>query len=195
MGNVWATWLLWVTAGEFAGFLVPTVVAALTSSGPLLVLAGVVEGMVLGGAQCLVLRRVIPRVNVRDWIGVTALAAGLAWAIALFAVHNEEPLRSLPPAVLLPLAAIAGIGVVLSIGVGQWFVLRRHVDRAFRWVWLTGAAWCAGLLVFATFTSPLWRLGQPTVLVILIGAAGGLLMAATMAFITGAALAYLLGKP
>ncbi|WP_329792131.1 hypothetical protein V1227_09470 [Lentzea sp. DG1S-22] len=76
--GVWATWFIWVTAGEFADFLVPAVVGALTSFGPALVLAGVAEGAVLGAAQCFALRRTIPRLIAQDWIGVTALAAAFA---------------------------------------------------------------------------------------------------------------------
>jgi hypothetical protein len=186
--SVWTTWFIWVTAGEFAGFLAPALTGALTSSGPVRVVAGVVEGAVLGAAQCLVLRRIIPRLSAAEWIGPTALAAGFAWAIALVAVHYGEPLGTLPIAALLPLAAVAGMGVLLSLGIGQWLVLRRHVDGAFRWVWANAVAWCAGLIVFAAFTTPLWQPGQSTVLVALIGALGGLLMAATMAAITGAAL-------
>lgn len=192
--NVWTTWFVWVTAGEFAGFLAPAVVGALTSSRPALVLAGVTEGAVLGAAQCFVLRRVIPRLSARDWIVVTAVAAGFAWTVALLAVHYGEPLGALPLAVLVPLAAVAGMGVLLSIGIGQWLVLRHHVDDAFKWVWANAVAWCAGLIVFTAFTTPLWQPGQPTALIALIGALGGLLMAATMAAITGAALARLLGR-
>lgn len=113
----------------------------------------------------------------------------------MLAVRYGEPLGTLPLAALLPLAAVAGMGVLLSIGTGQWLVLRHHVDRAFRWVWATAVAWCAGLIVFTAFTTPLWQPGQHTALIALIGAPGGLLMAATMAAITGAALARLLGRP
>ncbi|NUT53888.1 MAG: hypothetical protein HOV94_42350 [Saccharothrix sp.] len=193
--NVWTAWFVWVTAGEFAGFLAPAVVGALTASTPLLVLAGVVEGAVLGTAQWLVLRRAIPRMRAADWIGATALAAGFAWAVVLLAVEYGEQIGRLPVAVLLPTAAVAGMGVLLSIGVGQYLVLRRHVEHASRWVWATAVAWCAGLGVFAAFTTPAWQPGQSTPLVVLIGAAGGLLMAATMAAITGSALLRLLGKP
>ena len=190
--SVWTTWFIWVTAGEFAGFLAPAITGALTSSGPLLVLAGTIEGAVLGAAQCLVLRRTIPRLNAPEWIGVTALAAGFAWAVAMLAVHFGEPLGTLPMVVLLPLAAVAGMGVLLSMGIGQWLLLRHHVDDASKWVWANAVAWCAGLIVFGAFTSPLWQPGQPAVLVALIGAAGGVLMAATMAAITGRALVRLL---
>jgi len=186
--STWTTWFTLVTAGEFAGFLVPALTGALTSSGPLLVLAGVAEGTVLGAAQWLVLRRIVRRLRARDWIGVTALAAGFAWAVAMLTVHYGEPLGTLPLAVLLPLAAVVGAGVLLSMGIGQWLVLRHHLDGASTWVWANALAWCGGLAVFTVFTTPLWQPGQPPALIALIGAAGGLLMAATMAAITGVAL-------
>ncbi|MET8765146.1 hypothetical protein [Lentzea sp. NPDC004782] len=186
--STWTTWFTLVTAGEFAGFLVPAITGALTSSGPLLVLAGVAEGTVLGAAQWFVLRRLVHRLRALDWIGVTALAAGFAWAVAMLTVHYSEPLGTLPLAVLLPLAAVVGAGVLLSMGVGQWLVLRHHLDGASAWVWANALAWCGGLAVFTVFTTPLWQPGQPPALIALIGAAGGLLMAATMAAITGVAL-------
>jgi hypothetical protein len=46
--------------------------------------------------------------------------------------------------------------------------------------------------VFLGFAMPLWHPGQPAPLVVAIGAAGGLLMAATTALITGLALRRLL---
>ncbi|MFC3890880.1 hypothetical protein ACFOWZ_05290 [Lentzea rhizosphaerae] len=192
--STWTAWFLWVTAGEFAGFLAPAVTGALTSSAPLLVLAGITEGAVLGAAQWLVLRRAVRGLEPGDWIGVTALAAGFAWAVAMLAVHYGEPLRTLPLGVLLPLATVAGAGVLLSIGIGQWLVLRHHVDRAFTWVWANAVAWCGGLIVFTAFTTPLWQPGQQVALIAGIGAVGGLLMAATMAAITGFALVRLLPR-
>jgi hypothetical protein len=72
--------------------------------------------------------------------------------------------------------------------------LRRHLARAEWWVAATAAAWCVGLLAFAVVTTPLWQPGQSTILVIAIGALGGLAMAATMAGITGWALTRLLGR-
>jgi hypothetical protein len=186
--STWTTWFTLVTAGEFAGFLVPALTGALTSSGSLLVLAGVAEGTVLGAAQWFVLRRIVPRLRARDWIGVTALAAGFAWAVAMLTVHYSEALGTLPLAVLLPPGAVVGAGVLLSMGVGQWLVLRHHLDGSSTWVWANALAWCGGLAVFTAFTTPLWQPGQPPALIALIGAAGGLLMAATMAAITGVAL-------
>jgi hypothetical protein len=189
--GIWKSWFRWTTGGEFAGFLAPALAGALTSSAELLVLAGVVEGAVLGAAQAVVLRRVFRTRQSRYWIGATAVAAGFAWAVAMIAVHNGERLNLLPLVVLLPLAAVIGTGVLLSIGVAQWLVLRLHVHRAHIWVWANALAWCAGLGVFFAVATPLWQPGQPPALIALIGAFAGLLMAATMAAITGAALVHL----
>ncbi|MDX8052345.1 hypothetical protein SK571_23410 [Lentzea sp. BCCO 10_0798] len=182
------SWFRWTTAGEFAGFLAPALAGALTSSPQLLVVAGVVEGAVLGAAQAVVLRRVDRTLNSYRWIGATALAAGFAWALAMLVVRNSDRLNALPLAAVLPIAAVAGVGVLLSLGTAQWFVLRDHFPRAQRWIWANAFAWGAGLLVFTAVTTPLWQPGQPPELIALIGALGGLLMAATMAAVTGAAL-------
>ncbi|MFJ8962500.1 hypothetical protein ACIRG5_24240 [Lentzea sp. NPDC102401] len=182
------SWFRWTTAGEFAGFLTPALAGALNSSPHVLVLAGVVEGAVLGAAQAVVLRRVDHTLRARRWIGATALAAGFAWAIAMLAVHNGERLNMLPLVAVLLVAAVAGSAVLLSLGTAQWFVLRNHFSNAHLWIWANALAWGAGLLVFVAVTTPLWQPGQSTALIALIGVLGGLLMAATMAGVTGAAL-------
>ena len=69
-----------------------------------------------------------------------------------------------------------------------------HVVRAGRWIVATALAWLAGLAVFLAFTMPLWQPGQALALTILIGLAGGLLMAATTAAVTGRALCRLLPR-
>ena len=192
--TLWQSWFRWTTAGEFAGFLAPALMGAVTESPQLLVLAGMVEGAMLGAAQAVVLRRVDRTLNSRGWIGATAVAAAFAWAVAMLAVHNGDRLNTLPLAAVLPIAAVTGIAVLLSLGTAQWFVLRHHFPGAHQWVWANAVAWGAGLLVFTAVTTPLWQPGQPAVLIALIGALGGLLMAATMAAVTGAALTRLVGR-
>lgn len=76
----------------------------------------------------------------------------------------------------------------MSLGTAQWLVLRNHLPHAQRWIWANAFAWGAGLLVFTAVTTPLWQPGQPPEVIALIGALGGLLTAATMAAVTGAAL-------
>jgi hypothetical protein len=186
------TWFRWVTAGECAGFAVPAIAGAMNATAALLVVAGVVEGAVLGWVQARVLRRAVPGFPVRQWIAATAVAAGFTWAVAMTAVANGERLASWPAAVLVPVATLAGAAGLLSIGVAQWLVLHDHVANAHWWIWTTALAWAAALVVFMTVATPLWQPGQALLLTVLIGVLAGLLMAATMATITGATLDRLL---
>lgn len=182
------SWFWWVTAGEFVGFALPAVVGAVSAAPAALVLAGVVEGAALGWAQARVLTRVLPGLPGLQWIATTAAAAGFAWTVVLTATTNGPQLTGFPAVVLLPVAALLGMAVLLSIGTAQWLVLRYHVANAHRWVWATGVAWGVALLVFLVVATPLWQPGQGLAARVLIGALGGLLMAATMAVITGTAL-------
>ena len=87
-------WVLVVTVGEAIGFLVPAVVgAAVTAAAwaPLptliaMVLAGSVEGAVLGAAQSDCLHRwgVLPLR--RRWIAATSLGAAVAWSLGMLPV-------------------------------------------------------------------------------------------------------------
>jgi hypothetical protein len=69
-----------------------------------------------------------------------------------------------------------------------------YTGHARRWIPTTALAWLAGLGVFLGFAVPLWQPRQSTALIIGIGVSGGLLMAATTALLTGAALRRLLDR-
>ncbi len=97
-------------------------------------------------------------------------------------------LTALPGPVLGAIGGVLGVVLLATIGGAQWWVLRRVRPRSGFWVPATGASWAVGLGVFAAVTTPLWRPGQPTALVVAIGLLGGLLMAATVAALTGFAL-------
>jgi hypothetical protein len=188
------SWVVWVTAGEFAGFSVPAAVAAVTVTKsvwltmPLLVAAGFVEGGLLGLAQVHVLRRVLPGVHRMGWVAATAIGASVAWAIGLLPMLTDGRLFEAPNAVLLPLLVILGSALLGSIGTTQWLVLRSHIDRAQWWIAATAVAWVGGLIVFTVVTTPLWQPRQSAVLTIAIGVLGGLLMAATVGVLTGLAI-------
>ena len=88
-------------------------------------------GLSIGGLQWLVLRRYLPRMG--WWILVTCLGMLLAHEIS-------DPLRSLVTSLdfeidsdywdfILTMILIGG-----SIGLLQWFVLRKHVSRASWWI-------------------------------------------------------------
>jgi len=185
------SWLVATTLGESAGFLVPSVVAALVwGRHPgltlvVMVAAGVGEGLLLGAAQSIVLGREFLGFSRIAWTAATAAGAAAAWFLAMLAVTTSPAWTHWPPAVTVPLGLLLGFSVLVSIGLAQWTVLRRHVARSRTWVPVNAAAWLLGLGVLLGITTPLWHEGQSTALVVAIGALGGLAMALTVAAVTG----------
>ena len=190
-------WVGWVTLGESLGFLGPVlaqlIAAAFLPDGMLLmlVLGGVVEGAVLGWFQAYVLRGRLPAVSVRRWVGFTAVAAAVAWTLGLVPAGTDA-WQEWPAAAQIGGASVAGILLLVSIGLAQWIELRRHVAGAWRWIAGSAAAWAAGLAVFFAVSTPLWQPGQEQWLVAAIGLVAAVLMALTMAVISGAVLVRIL---
>lgn len=194
-------WIVATTIGEVLGFLVPALVGAFAFglhpavTLPLMTVAGVVEGLVLGSAQALVLGREFLGFDRRAWAGATAAAAGAAWVLGMLPSTFADTWSDWPPGVTVPLAALLGLALLCSIGFGQWTVLRHHVPRSRTWVPVNAVAWMLGLGVLLGIATPLWQEGQSPVLVIAIGALGGLGMALTVALVTGLWIARLVAAP
>jgi len=184
-------WVATVTAGELLGFGVPASAGALlvTSTGlpplPVLVVAGAAEGAILGWAQTRVLRQVLVGLSSTRWVALTVVATAAAWLLGMLPSTLRDVWSAWPPLA----AAAAGTALVAvllgSLGVAQWFELRRHLPRAHRWVTGNAVAWLLGLAAFFAVTSPLWRPGQQPSVVAAIGVLGGLVMAFIMATVTG----------
>lgn len=186
----YAVWVRRVAAGEFAGFLVPSAVGVGTvllgvpqlTQSALLVLAGAVEGLVLGLAQASVLAPRLPGLVARRWVGATVAGATVAWVLGMLPSTLGERLLDVPLVVLVPVGAVLAVALLLSIGVAQYAVLRPLVARPHRWVVVNAVAWLAGLgAVFAVMAvapdGAAWA-GVAAVL-------GGAAMATTMALVTG----------
>jgi hypothetical protein len=196
-------WVSWVTLGECVGFGVPAVAGSLArdaAAGTLLValvMAGSVEGAVLGWAQAHVLRGVVRGFDAVRWIVVTAVAAAVAWLLGMLPSTFVDVWTDWSIPVRVAVAVLLTGALLCSIGVAQWTVLRRYVERAGRWILVTALAWSAGLIAFTAVTSPLWQEGQSTAVIAAIGALGGVVMALTMALVTGWGLTRLLwaGRP
>lgn len=190
-------WIGWVTLGESAGFLAPVLAFLLATrfsleAVPVFVVAGAAEGAVLGWAQARVLAREIPALSVRRWIIGTSLAAAVAWLIGQSAGESGEVIARWPVPAVVAAAAVAGPLLLGAIGFAQWLELRRHLRRSAWWIAGSAAAWLVGLAVFFSVAPPLWQSGQPTPLIVAIGVAGGVLMAVSMAAVSGAVMRGLL---
>src|SRR2546427_503405 len=87
--------------------------------------------------------------------------------------------------------AFAGADVVIHLAflitgtASPATLLRRHVPHAGRWIGATAAAWLLALVLFTAVPTPLWQPGQPVAVTALIGALGGVVMAGTVAAVTG----------
>jgi hypothetical protein len=130
----------------------PGTVAALMAAG-LMILAGAFEGVVVGIAQWMVLRRPLPRLNWRPWVTATAIGALAAWTLGmmpstLMSLDSESattPSPAMSDLTVYSLAAALGIVAGAILALPQWLVLRRFVNHAAWWMAANAAAWAAGM--------------------------------------------------
>jgi hypothetical protein len=184
-------WVGWTVAGEASGFAVAAIAGVLvaTQDRPgvaefaLLVSAGSIEGALLGAGQAIAMTRLqLPRLVLRRWPVVTSAAAALAWSIGLLPSSIPHVPWSSPVTWLL--AAVLGSTLLLSIPTAQYLLLRSAIHTAGRWIWVNVLAWSLGICwTFAP--TPLVNASTPILSLIGIYAIGGLLMATTVAVITG----------
>ncbi|MEU1999405.1 hypothetical protein ABZ511_33650 [Nocardia gamkensis] len=191
-------WFIAVTVGETLGFAAPASAGALTAgsaSGVVaaaLLMAGAIEGGVLGLFQAHVLRRRLRGFPARQWVAATVVGALVAWTVGLMPVLYGDRINNWPTGIQASAIAAGAIVMVFALGIAQWSVLRRWSQRAVLWIWANALGWIAGLAAFMALTSPLWRAGQSATTTAMIGALGGLVMAAVMAATTGAFLSRIL---
>jgi MFS family permease len=191
-----AAWICIVAAGEAIGFLAPATVGVVFSQSaavvPLLLIAGAIEGAILGGAQAIVLRQRLPRLRRTAWVALTAASAVVAYAAGMIPSSTADIWTSWAWPAQAALLAGAAVVLLLSIGTAQWLELRRHVQHAAWWIPGTAAAWLVALALFFAIATPLWHSGQAVAVAVLVGVVAGLAMAAVMATITGLILVLLL---
>jgi len=152
-----------------------------------LLAAGAVEGAALGWAQAHVLGDAVAGLQRRPFVLATVAGAVVAYAIGLIPALFGPGLAQWPTPLVIISGAAAGTALLTTIGTAQWLVLRKVVPRSASWIVTTAGAWAAGLLGFTAVATPLWKPGQPILVVVAIGTLGGLTMAATVAAITGVA--------
>jgi hypothetical protein len=167
-------WLRWVAAnalGEAIGLsavllvgfgLLGPLVAAMPGAWPAViglgagVLLGVFEGLVVGGAQGVVLRGRLSEVALRTWILATIIGAMVAWGLGmlpstLMASNAGDAQASAEMPEWFSYVMAAGLGLVagLVLAFPQWRAMRQHVRRGWLWLPANSLAWLVGMpLVF-----------------------------------------------
>lgn len=195
-------WIVACAAGELVGIGVAAGVGVAINAligepqslgSRLLILAtfavvGAVEGSALAGFQWRVLRTRLPRLRVGEWVGVTVALAVAGWIVgmipSLFINHDATVQEEPGLGIVLLMAAMAGAGAGLCFGVAQWFILRRHAERADRWIWIHAPAWALAMsAIFLGASLP--SAGSSGWLIALSGAAGGVLGGLLLGAVTG----------
>jgi hypothetical protein len=206
--NVYRQWVAANALGEVLGLGVAVLIAvavaqahSLPPAEEMLVVTaaflviGAYEGAVIGASQWMVLRRLLPALNAREWIGATAAGAVVAWmlgripgALADWRSAAAVPVHSAPGLpMLLLLSAAAGAALGGILGVAQWLVLRSHLRRAGLWIVANIVGWAAGMpLIFAAAGLPgtHWSLVPiAALLLVTVGVAGAVVGAIEGAFL------------
>ncbi|MEE2033723.1 hypothetical protein [Rhodococcus chondri] len=152
----------------------------------LVVAGGLIEGIALGALQARGLRRLLPRLNGRRWLLITAAIAGLGWAAASAPGVLGGDGDGAQPSLVLVLGGALGLGVVMGavLGAGQALVLRPLVRRPGRWVLANVAGWPPAMAVIylgATTPSSTWSIPA----VVALAAVTGLVAGTVLGLVTG----------
>jgi hypothetical protein len=145
--------------------------------------AGAIEGALLGRGQAMAMSRLqLPAAILRLWPIATSVAAVVAWSIGLIpgSIHKI----SLSSWGLWALAAVLVLMLLASIPTAQFMLLRTALPTAGRWIRFNALAWLLGLSwTFAP--AALVKPDTPVVSEVGVYAIAGVLMATTVAIITG----------
>ncbi|MEP7343062.1 MAG: hypothetical protein ABI977_35370 [Acidobacteriota bacterium] len=213
----WNLWLYWVMAngvGEVLGLGVVAAAGVTLALAPgqrrdafsilalavVMILAGAFEGVAVGVAQWLVLRRRLPALRWQTWVQASAAGAFAAWVLGMIPgtlmklyADPAAPPPKVNHALMYGMAALMGAVLGPILGVPQWLALRRHVARSGWWVWANAAAWAVGMPVIFIGVGMVARGGSGLRAAVL-GLATCATAGAVVGAIHGVALVWLLGK-
>lgn len=188
--GVWLEWTLATAGAETIGYAAAAVLFGLPA-GP--ILAGMVEGTLLGLAQAAVLRRRLRSFPGATWWLLTAVVATAGWG-STSAFGGAEGGAEPGPWLTALLGAGLGVGMGVLMGAGQWLVLRRRLAPAWRWIPASALGWGLGM-VPAMEVAALPATSPGVFGLLLLGAVGGFLMGAAVGLVTGWQLVRLVPAP
>jgi hypothetical protein len=208
--SLWKKWTLYCAAGELLGigaagaiaFGVNTAFGEPQSMGSkLLVLAsmliaGALEGTLLGLLQWQALKDKFSTIPRREWWFYTVLVAVLGWFLGMLpslffipaADPNQAPSNSgldfNNPFIFFGLSLGSGLVLGAIFGFFQWLVLRKYADKAHQWILANALGWGLGLSWIYLFAS-LPTEYTSVAFNILMGIIGGLLAGLSVGAVTG----------
>jgi uncharacterized integral membrane protein len=209
MNNLWKRWTINCAAGELLGiacaggiaFLAnlamgesQTIAAKLAVLGAMM-FAGLVEGLILGYLQWRVLVSKFTKLPRREWIFYTALIGVLGWFLGMlpslfFVVENTDQLDFTSsvdftnPILFLLLSVGSGLLLGSLFGLFQWFSLRKHAQKAYKWILANALGWGMGLGWIYLFAS-VPTVDSTLIFTIFMGLIGGVLAGLSVGGVTG----------
>jgi hypothetical protein len=180
-------WVLLVTLAESAGYLAPATAGILLARAQageaartvFLVLAGLVEGLLLGVGQA----QAFPlSVHKGRYALLTSLGAGIVWGAVMSLMLLGRGGR-VPAAGMIALGVAAGLVGLVAIGGLQWLELRRRTSRARGWIAWTALAWALALPL-SFLAGPFVDERTPLPIHFVLWGSTGVMMAYVMALVT-----------
>lgn len=139
--NESGVWLQWVFV-TIVGFLLSLYWVEIGERSDLRALEGAIGGMAIGFAQWFLLKQRFSQSG--WWIVASMVSWGLLGGSGIGALGWVAPkVLSIPVRLVYGIIDGAIAGVV--IGVGQWWVLKNHVKRAWLWILFSIVGWTMGL--------------------------------------------------
>lgn len=137
IGLILAFFTLW-TVAEAVGKATSDIVGILVG--------GALFGLFIGGGisigQGIALRR--QNINITHWIALSAVSSLIGSAVSWTAVFQLVNMDNFPEIIT---GLLMGFILGLSLGIGQWLVLRKHNDNAVLWILFTTAAFAISFMI------------------------------------------------
>lgn len=180
-----SSWLTNNSLGIFLSFLeisiVVSIYAILMSQNPVLkpagyavILAGALEGIIIGQWQYKALKLKFPKISEVNWVLLSALASTLVWFSIIFlpyirifpalsqsgsvgsgAYAQAAQLFKFGPIYTSTVSFLAGLFLGYILSFLQWIELSKHVKTSFKWIFFNSLAWALGFSVMITLMSNL----------------------------------------
>ena len=203
--SFWRRWTLVCGLAEFFGIGVAGLIAGLSilwvgepANWPekiinmlAMLLAGGLEGWLIGHFQAKILKEKIPDLSRTAWTRATIWVAVGGWFLGMLPstlMPGQDPAE--PPSaepviwVVALFAVLSGLALGAVFGWVQYFVLRRYLKKAKIWIIANALAWGAGF--WWVFLGASWpNGGEPIALLVGIGIVSGSLMGLTVGAVTG----------
>ncbi len=184
------TWIAANALGEAIGIAVVATIYAALERGvvhgevPWILAAGAWEGLCLGIAQSLMLRRL--GINALHWTGMTIIAATAGYGLSLAGGAGGGAEAVAEPGLLLIVVMGAGLGLFMGLmmGAAQWLAAPRRLS-ILRWCLANGLGWMPAMVAIMVAATSAGA-GSSLLFVALTGLAAGSVAGGFVGIFTGA---------